>query len=76
MYEAGSDTATYPPGDACDDQKVPYSPRSAELAVPTYHEMPEVNRPQEMGFGAPIEMGDPSTLREAELGYGRPQPRH
>ncbi|KLU84605.1 hypothetical protein MAPG_03645 [Magnaporthiopsis poae ATCC 64411] len=76
MYQAESDTATQPSRGAYDDQKTPYSLRSAELAVPTYYEMSQMDRPQEMGFGAPIEMGDPSTLREAELGDGRPQPGH
>lgn len=77
--EAASGTPKHHPGSAFNDQKGPYSPYStyaytAQSAVSGYQEMPHVARPQELGFGAPTEMEDPSTLRQAELGDGRPQP--
>ncbi|KAL8375805.1 hypothetical protein RB595_007090 [Gaeumannomyces hyphopodioides] len=77
--EAASGTPKHHPGGAFNDQKGPYSPYrpyayTAQSAVSGYQEMPHANQPQELGFGAPTEMEDPSTLRQAELGDGRPHP--
>ncbi|KAL8289811.1 hypothetical protein RB597_001444 [Gaeumannomyces tritici] len=76
--EAASGTPKHHPGGAFNDQKGPYSPYSpyaytAQSAVTGYQEMPHENQPQELGFGLATEMEDPSTLRQAELGDGRPQ---